>query len=164
MLQSGSRLHEPYAIKTIALSGFVAGVLDLTTVVTVYAVVQHKTTAIKILQFIASGILGPKAYTLGTGSAIAGLALHFFIAFSFAAFYFFIFPLIPFLRKQPIISGLLYGLFAWIVMNLIVVPASYVHRGPLTVQGVAIGVVILMLMIGLPVSLITKRNYERSLG
>lgn len=128
--------------------------------ITVYAFILHKTTAIKILHSIASGVFGKEAYAGGMKTATYGLVFHFVIAFSFAIAYFLIFPHFPFLRKQKVISGLLYGIFVWVVMNLAVLPMVFDNRPPLTFEGVIIGMSILMCMIGLPISLITHKYYS----
>src|SRR5580698_80975 len=112
-------------IKIILLSGFTAGTLDILGAILVYVVVQGKTTTLRMLQSIASGIFGKDAYAGGMTMACYGLIFHFLIAFSFAAGYFLSFPYISFLQKHKIISGLLYGIFIWLVMNLIVVPLVF---------------------------------------
>lgn len=43
-------------VRTIVSSGLVAGTLDITAAILIYAGILHKTTAEKILQSIASGI------------------------------------------------------------------------------------------------------------
>lgn len=93
--------------------------------------------------------------------ALYGLLFHFIIAFSFAIAYFLAFPYLPFLRKHPVISGLLYGVVAWCITNLIVLPLSNVKMGPFTTAGVLRSMIILMLMIGLPISWIVRRHYAR---
>lgn len=92
-------------IKVILLSGFIGGVLDILSAILVYVIFLNKTTAIKLLQGIASGIFKNKSYSGGILMAIFGLLFHFIIAFSFAVFYFIIYPKILFLQKQKIISG-----------------------------------------------------------
>lgn len=84
---------------TIFLSGLIAGTLDILAAVIIYAVVLEKTTAIKILQSIASGVFKKEAYTGGPQMAWYGLGLHYLIALIFAWFYFIIYPYLPFLKK-----------------------------------------------------------------
>ncbi|MBA3647100.1 MAG: DUF1440 domain-containing protein [Chitinophagales bacterium] len=147
-------------LKTILTSGFLAGTLDLTTALVVYSVMLQKVTATRLLQSIASGVFGKTAYDGGSEMVIFGIVLHFMIAFSFAIFYFFIYPHIPFLKKQKIISGLLYGLFAWIIMNLIILPLVFSHLSVMTPNSIVIGATILMIMIGLPISIVTSKYYN----
>jgi hypothetical protein len=145
--------------KAILFSGFIAGVLDMSGALLVYSVIMQKTTAIRIMQGIASGVFGKDAYVGGTAMALYGLAFHFIIAYSFATFFFFIFPYITFLQRQKVIGGLLYGIFVWIVMNIIVLPLVFSRHLPSINSSAFIGAGILMVMIGLPVSLITHKYY-----
>ena len=90
-----------------------------------------------------------------------GLLFHYIIAMSFTTAYFLVYPLIPFLQRQKIISGLLYGVFAWAFMNYITLPLSNVHMAPFKLTNALISIAILMVCIGLPVSLLVNRYYTR---
>ncbi|HMI07162.1 MAG TPA: hypothetical protein VK528_06430, partial [Flavobacterium sp.] len=57
-----------------------------------------------------------------------------------------------------------YGVFVWIVMNLGVLSVVFPNRPPMTWDGVLIGAVILMLMIGLPISIFTNRYYSQKIN
>ncbi|MEP7094244.1 MAG: DUF1440 domain-containing protein, partial [Flavobacterium sp.] len=141
---------------TVFLSGLIAGTLDITAAIVVYALLLQKTTPIKILQSIASGVFKKEAYISGSQMAWYGLGFHFLIATTFAWFYFIIYPYIPFLKKNTIISGFIYGIFVWIVMNLIVLPIVFpVLPAKHLDFPLLLSIVILMLCIGLPIALIT---------
>jgi hypothetical protein len=149
---------------SIFLAGLVAGTLDILAAIFVYALILQQTTAIKILQSIASGVFKKEAYTAGPQMVWYGLGLHYLIAFIFAWFYFTIYSYIPFLKKSTIISGLLYGIFVWIIMNLIVLPIVF----PVLPEKhfdfpLLLSITILMLCIGLPIASVTKKYYS-SLG
>jgi uncharacterized membrane protein YagU involved in acid resistance len=92
---------------------------------------------------------------------LLGLVFHFFIATSFAAFYFMIYPKIKFLATQKLIAGLVYGIFVWIIMNLVIVPITLIPHKPLEFYFVLRNVIILMLMVGLPISLLAHRYYSK---
>jgi len=147
------------ALKTILLAWFTAGCLDLLAAVTVYSFIMKRVTSQRLLQGIARGALGNSAYEGGTATALAGVGFHFIIAFCFTVFYFFIFPYIPFLKKQRVISGLLYGIFVWCVMNLAVLPLLSIAPVPAKLDSITRGALILMFCIGLPISLIVSRYY-----
>lgn len=142
-------------IKTILLAGLVAGTLDILAAIAILG----KMNAERVLQYIASGIYGKDAFEGGQAMALSGLFFHYLIAFSFAADYFMLYKLIPLLKKHKIAAGLLFGIFIWVVMNLIVLPYTNVSRGPFTVNGVLLNMSILMLAVGLPISLIVHRHY-----
>ena len=146
---------------TIFLSGLIAGTLDILAAVIIYAVILEKTTAVKILQSIASGIFKKEAYTGGPQMVWYGLGLHYVIAFIFAWFYFIIYPYLPFLKKNFILSGVLYGIFVWIIMNLIVLPIAF----PLLPEKhfdfpLILSMLILIVCIGLPIASITRKFYR----
>ncbi len=148
---------ESTAAATIAKSAIVAGLLDATAGVIVYFIFKGL-NPIQVLQFIASGVYGTSAFQGGLAMAGAGLVFHFVIAFAFAGAFFFVYPLIGLLRKSPIITGLLYGLFMWAFMNLLVLPNSAIGAAPFTVVSV-IEIVWHMALVGLPMALITDRYY-----
>ena len=141
------------------LAWLTAGCLDLLGAITVYSLIMQRVTTMRLLQGIARGALGNSAYEGGIATALAGVGFHFTIAFCFTVFYFFIFPYIPFLKKQRIISGLLYGIFVWCVMNLAVLPLLQIANIPTKWDSIIRGALILMFCIGLPISLIVSRYY-----
>lgn len=158
-IASNSRVGRPSALETIFTAGLIAGCMDLLAAILVYSVAMERTTDTKLLQGIGRAAFGSNTFEPGPGLALSGVLVHFFIAFSFAIFYFFVFPYIPFLRRQRVISGLLYGIFAWCVMNLIMLPLFHVANIPHKWDSIARGAIILMFCIGLPISLIVSRYY-----
>lgn len=150
---------KPSALKTILLAWLTAGCLDLLGAITVYSLIMQRVTTMRLLQGIARGALGNSVYEGGLATALAGVGFHFIVAFCFTIFYFFIFPYVPFLKKQRIVSGLLYGIFVWCAMNLAVLPLLHIAAIPTKWDSIVRGAVILMLCIGLPISLIVSWYY-----
>ena len=146
--------------KTILLSGFVAGALDILAAIIVYSFLMQKATTTQILQGIAAGVFGRNACAGGILMVLLGLLFHFIVAYCFAIGYFIVFPYLSFLQKRKILSGLLYGIFVWLVMNFIVIPLSNAYHAPFKWDSALRAVVILVLCVGLPVSLITHRYYS----
>src|SRR5204863_5093406 len=95
--------------KTILLSGFVAGTLDILGAFFVYSMIMKVVTPLQILRGIAAGVFGKNVIGSETVTALIGLLFHFFIAYIFAAGYFLIYPHIKFFHRNKIISGLIYG-------------------------------------------------------
>lgn len=146
---------------TIFLSGLIAGTLDMLAAITVYAFILQKTTAIKILQSIASGLFKKDAYSGGSQMALYGLLLHYFIALTFAWFYFTIYPYFTFIKRNTLLSGILYGIFVWIIMNLVVLPTVF----PVLPEKhldfpLILSILILICCIGIPIASITKKHYS----
>src|SRR5438477_3192122 len=133
---------KPTALKTMLLAWLTAGCLDLLRAISVYSLIMQRVTTMRLLQGIARGVLGSSAYEGGVATALVGVALHFTIALCFTVFYFFIFPFIPFLKKQRIISGLLYGIFVWCIMNLAVLPLLHIANIPTKCDSITRGAVI----------------------
>jgi len=146
----------PINLKVILIAGLVAGTLDMTGACVV-AWLQAGVTPVRVMRYIASGLLGPSALTGGAGVAALGLAMHYFIATTWATVFYVASRKIRFLVDQPIVSGLLYGIVVYVVMNFIVVPLSLVRRGSPTLSSRLIQMSILMVCIGLPIALIVRR-------
>ena len=84
--------------------------------------------------------------------------LHFFIAFSAATVYYAASRKLVFLREHPLVCGLFFGGAVEQVMNLVVLPLSALHaRGPYTLHDLILGLVVHMVVIGLPISFSVRR-------
>ena len=163
-LANNERKPRATPLKTIFLAGFTAGTLDVLAAITVYSFIMNRVTPTRLLQGIASGVFGSSAFEGSYGMALAGLAFHYMIAFCFTIFFFLIFPFVPFLKNQKVLGGLLYGIFAWCVMNLAVLPLLHIANIPTKWDGIARGAIILMFCIGLPISLVVNNYYRKKAG
>ena len=107
---------------------------------------------------IAAGLLGQRAFQGGSGTYTLGVALHFFIACSAAAIYYGASRRLRFMTENWIVCGLLFGGAVQEVMNLIVLPLSALHaRGPYRLHDLILGLVVHMIVIGLPISFSVRR-------
>lgn len=147
------------SLKTILKSGLVAGMLDATAGVIVYFI-WFKFNPLQVLQFIAMGVFGPKAMEGGFPMVVAGLIFHFIIAYVCAIIYFYAYPKISFLKNKHIVSGLLFGLGIWLIMNLIIVPASNIPASPFDLGLAVVGIIWHMTLVGLPIAIITHKFYK----
>jgi hypothetical protein len=111
---------------------------------------------VRVLQSIASGLLGRSAFAGGLRTAALGLLLHFFIAFVIVAVFLYASRRFPVLVRAPIVSGLMYGVAVYGVMNYIVVPLSAAATGRFSWVVFANGVLIHMFGVGLPASLLAR--------
>jgi hypothetical protein len=143
------------ALLAILWGGFVCGVLDISAAFIVYGFFGAR--PVRLLQGIAAGLLGPRAFEGGLLTALLGLLCHFLIAFSAAAAYVAASRGIPFLVEQSILSGVLYGVAVYFFMNRIVVPLSAATKYPFSIKMMVIGVVIHIFCVGLPISLAARR-------
>jgi uncharacterized membrane protein YagU involved in acid resistance len=149
-------LEKSRASRTILWGGLVAGVLDIT-----YAFVASGLRGVgpvRVLQSVASGLLGAAAKEGGLATAALGLLLHFLIAFAIATVYYLASRRLGLLVRRAVICGLLYGIGVYLVMNFVVLPLSAIYFKPTYPLAVLLpGLVGHMLLIGLPIALITRR-------
>ena len=143
----------------ILITGLVAGTLDI-----IAAGIQFYIRTGRgpepVLRYIASGVFGKDAFAgATTGMALWGLLFHYIIAFGLTIFFFIIYPKIAWVRRQPVLAGIVYGIFAWIVTTQVIVPLSLVNQGPLQLKQALIAVGILIICIGLPISLLANKHY-----
>ncbi len=145
----------PNAMLAVLWAGSACGVLDITAAFIVCGYFGAK--PVPLLQGIASGLLGPKAFQGGLATALLGLLCHFVIAFGAATVYFAASRAIPFLIQNAVISGALYGVAVYFFMNRIVVPVSAAANRPFSMKLTIVGVVIHIFCVGLPISLSVRR-------
>lgn len=139
----------------VAVGGSAAGILDILAAFALAA--SSGVQPVRVLQAIASGLLGPAAFRGGSPAAALGLALHFVIAFGAAAVYYLASRRLPFLVRQAVPAGLAYGVAVYAVMNLVVLPLSRVNVRAQSPRTMAIMIVIHMVCVGLPIALAIQR-------
>jgi hypothetical protein len=138
------------ALLAIGVGGLVAGALDLTQASILFGW--------KIPLVIAAGLLGPRATQGGAGTFVLGVLLHFFIACSFAAFYYAASRRLVFMTEHPLVCGLCYGAGVELVMSYVVLPLSALHaRGPYELHDILQGLLVHMVVVGLPISFSVRR-------
>jgi hypothetical protein len=136
--------------------GLVAGTLDICAAF-LTAWLRAGVRPVRLLQFVASGLIGPAAFNGGAKTAILGLALHFLIATVATVVFYFASRNLLFLIERPINFGLLYGVAVYLFMNFVVLPLSSVAQRPMTLSGFIIGILTIMFCVGLPIALIVRR-------
>jgi len=142
------------SVRAIAITGLVVGAMDITSAFII--AISRGSTATRLLQFVASGLLGQKAFQGGAATAAVGLGLHFVIAFTAVAVFYAASRRFSVVRRHAAVSGVIYGLIVFGVMNLIVLPLSAAKpRHSLTGDLIQIG--IHMFVIGLPTALLIRR-------
>jgi len=148
--------RNPAAFAILA-GGAIAGALDIT-YATVFSALCRGVPPVRVLQSVASGLLGAAAFDGGLPTAALGLLLHFFIAFSWAALFYLASRWFPLLLRHAALSGVLYGAGIYAVMNLVVVPLSAFPRKLSFPPLVLItGLFVHMFFIGLPIALAARR-------
>ena len=138
------------ALLAVGVGGGLAGTLDLLQACILFGW--------DIPLSIAGGLLGRQAVHGGAGTYILGVLLHFFIACSAAAIYYAASRKLTFLTEHPLVCGLFFGAAVQEVMNLVILPLSALHaRGPYKLQDLILGLLVHMVIIGLPISFSIRR-------
>jgi hypothetical protein len=141
--------------RAILYATLVVGVLDASDGVVFLGL--HGENPIRVLQYIASSLLGTRSFSDGFASAGLGLVLHFAVSLAVATIYILASRRVAVLRAQWVFFGLLYGAAVWTTMNLVVLPLTAVVHGPLTTAAVVNGVMGHALFVGLPSAFFAKK-------
>jgi len=142
------------AFRAIASAGLIAGILDITSAFVIAGL--KGMGSIRMLQGIASGLLGARSFEGGMATAGLGLAIHFLIAFTAASVFYAASRKLTFLTQRPVISGLFYGVAVYLLMYWIVVPLAIVNVRHSISRDVT-AVIVHMVLIGLPIALVVRR-------
>jgi hypothetical protein len=147
--------------KTLVTSALIAGILDITYAI-VFSYFRSGTPPGRLLQSVAAGALGRDAAFAGGGATAAlGLGFHFLIAFIITAIFFAAASRFSSLTRRPVITGALYGIVVYLVMNLVVIPLSRIGVRPHPAMVVLVtGVLVHMFLIGTPIALGARRAFR----
>jgi len=141
-------------LAAIFAGGLIAGTLDLTQALFLFGR--------RVPLVIAAGLMGQGALNGGAGTYLAGILLHFSIAFSATAIYYGASRRLRFMTEHALVCGLFYGIAVELVMSYIVLPLSALHaRGPYELKDVILGLAVHMVVVGLPISFAVKRFADR---
>ncbi|MDQ6808453.1 MAG: hypothetical protein M3Z64_03360 [Verrucomicrobiota bacterium] len=142
------------ALRVLSITGLLVGAMDIISALIMATL--RGSTPMRLLQFVASGLLGRRAFEGGAATAALGLALHFVIAFGVVTVFYFARRKVAVLRERPVAAGLTYGLVVFAVMNLVVLPLSAAKTRHALVPDL-IQIAIHLFVIGLPTSLLIRR-------
>lgn len=133
------------ALLAIGVAGLVGATLDLLQAI---ILAGHD-----IILVITYGLVGEKALKGGVGNYALGILLHVIISLIFATFYYAVSRKLKFMTEYPLICGLCFGAAVHLVMMLFVLPWSALHQyDPITIRGMRYGLLIHMVVFGLPVA------------
>lgn len=110
------------SLSAVLLGGSIAGALDIIFAISFAA--YNGATPVRLLQTVASGLLGTAAFTGGVPVAALGLALHFGMSLLWAGAFLLLATFVPTITLRPMVSGIVFGAFVFLVMRLIVLPLS----------------------------------------
>ena len=139
--------------EAILWAGFISGFIDLFAACTLAA--SRGTTPKRLLQAIASAMIGQKAFGDRNSTVALGFGLHFLIAFTAATTYSVASRYLTVLVEHSVLSGLLYGAAVHLFMTFVVLPLSSLKR-PFSMTFFLGQLMIHMLCVGLPISLVVR--------
>lgn len=142
-------------------AGLLVGGLDILAAL-VRQYIKTGKSPVGVLKFIASGVFGKTAFTSGDIMIFVGFVLHFVIAMLFTLFFFWLVRKLPILLTYKVITGIVYGIFIWCVMQFMVLPLSNTTKLPFAVKDAIISMSILVVCIGLPLAFIAGKVIEQS--
>ena len=143
--------------KGIVMGGLLGGALDLLFAVSFAA--YNGAAPNRVVQAIASGLLGNDAFSGGGGVEVLGLVCHFGLSVLWAAFFAAVAWRIPALSRRPLLAGIGFGLVVFVCMRLVVLPLSAYPR-PVTFKPLATVLDLLshMLLFGTPIAVVVGRT------
>ena len=145
---------ESRVARVVAIGALVVGTLDILDALVFWAV--RGVPPYRVLQGIASGLLGRSSFAGGASTALLGLALHFFIATCVVLVYFAAARRVPSLHRAPFLWGPLYGVAVFLFMYFVVIPLSAMTRRLITVPVAVNGILIHILGVGIPAALAAR--------
>jgi hypothetical protein len=144
-------------LRPILLATLVAGTLDILSAFVFVGMAGGSPGA--VLGYVASGPFGDAAKDGGASWAAIGLGVHYAIMLCMVTAYFLVVRRIPFLLRNPVVAGLLYGLILWGIMYWIVKPLRWPDAPlPHTLQGIAQALFSHCILVGLPIAWIASRH------
>jgi hypothetical protein len=154
------------SLKAGLFTGIIAGVLDLAGVLALYFITTGR-LPVNLVQYyknVFAYIASAAFDNTGTNREIWGLVFHFMIAITFSLLYFSVYPRMKLLQKNIVLSAVLYGLFVWVVMNMIVVPLSALDTPfiPKDFVPAARQAVVLIICIGFPLAIGAQSFYNKN--
>jgi hypothetical protein len=150
-----SRSIKPSAALAIFWGGLLCGVFDIVYAFALFGALGVR--PVRLLQGIASGLLGASAFSGGLKTAAFGLFLHFVIAYGATMVYYLASRRLHFMVRQAFVAGLLYGVAVHVFMNFVVIPLSATAHRPFNLGLFVLNAFEHMLLVGLPISLSVRR-------
>ena len=144
---------------TILWVGLLVGALDISSAFIQTKIMFPNRNPLGVLRYIAGAVFGKERANSENSMLFFGALFHFVIAYCFTIAFFLVYPHIRFLSKSRLLTGILYGLIIWSIMNLIVVPQTKIGHRPFVLKNAAIAAGILIVAIGIPLSYLAYRFY-----
>jgi len=139
----------------VLVGGLVGGALDILFAISFAA--YNGIPAMRLLQSVASGLLGRDAYSGGTPTAALGLTLHFAMAIAFAGAFVLASRRLPLLVRRPYLFGGLFGVGVFLFMRFVVLPwSAFPHPVSFKPLATTLDLLSHVFLFGIPIALAAK--------
>jgi len=139
----------------VLVGGLVGGALDILFAISFAA--YNGIPAMRLLQSVASGLLGSDAYSGGTPTAALGLTLHFAMAIAFAGAFVLASRRLPLLVRRPYLFGGLFGVGVFLFMRFVVLPwSAFPHPVSFKPLATTLDLLSHVFLFGIPIALAAK--------
>ena len=158
MTMTDRDISVPAPLQVGLLAGLAAGVVELVAVFVLQGLMGVSAT--RVLQAIASGLLGASAYKGGNAVAWLGLLIHVAISIVGGVVFALAASRWPVLLERSLVSSVAYGTLVYLLMSRVVLPLSAaafpVSNEPILVVA---SVASHILAFALPIVMLTRRMY-----
>jgi uncharacterized membrane protein YagU involved in acid resistance len=146
------------AVGAVLRIGLIAGTLDISENL-IFNAFRHIAPKV-IFEYIASGLTGAWAFRAGAAAVMLGMAIHYAIALFWTAVYFFTSRRWAILVQRPVLCGLVYGVWVYLVMNVMVLPLTRLPRAAaaLTLASRVNHIMAVLFCIGVTIAVLVKRE------
>jgi hypothetical protein len=147
-------------LRAVVVGGAVGGALDILFAITFAAF--NGVGPVRLLQTVASGLLGMAAFEGGAPTAALGLASHFVLSFLWAALFVAAAARMPRLVAKPVLAGATFGVIVFLTMRLVVLPFSaFPYAVSFKSLGAGLDLLSHMFLFGTPIALAAARAISR---
>ncbi len=144
-------------LEAILVGGTIAATLDILFAISFAS--YNGVAPARLLQTVASGMLGTSAFEGGLNTAALGLVLHFAMSYAWSALFLAVAKRVVRLARNPLVSGPLFGIVVFFCMRLIVLPLS-AFPYPINFKPLATVLDLLshMYLFGIPIAIAAHRT------
>lgn len=152
----------------VASAAALVAVLDLSFALGNWVVIRRATTVTRLLQSIATGLLGKDAFQGGTATAALGLLTHCAIATAWTLFYLVLVRNWKWLSRTATYAHLLpwlgvgYGVVVWLLMDFVILPLSRATPTPFPSTGFFVTLLAHVTVVGPPIVLTLRDGNSRA--
>ena len=142
-------------------------ILDISFAETYWVVFRNATTYARVLQSIAAGLLGKSAFQGGSETVILGAVLHCMVAYGWTAIFLLLarrwrsFGRVLSTRYGALKTGFPFGVMVWLVMDLVVTPASHAKPAPVGSTWFLVSLLWHPIGVGLPMAVVVRGERTR---